>query len=54
MSDFIYELVLAPCSDTSVFTPEMLCYLIALMLLLEFFGGIFGLFGKLVSKAGGK
>lgn len=54
MSDFIYEMILSPCSDTSAFTPELLVYLIAFMLMLEFFGGIFGLFGKLISKAGGK
>ncbi len=54
MSDFVYEMILANCSDTSVFTPEMLIYLIAFMLLLEFFGGIFGMFTKLISKVGGK
>lgn len=54
MSDFVYEMILKNCSDTSVFTPEMLIYLIAFMLLLEFFGGIFEMFGKLASKVGEK
>ena len=54
MSNFVYEMILSKCSDTSIFTPEMLIYLIAFMLLLEFFGGIFGLFAKLIAKVGGK
>ena len=52
MSDFVYEMILSNCSDTSTFTPEILVYVIAFMLLLEFFGGIFGMFGKLTTKIG--
>lgn len=54
MNEFVYEMILKNCSDTTVFTPEMLCYLIAFMLMLEFFGGIFGLFAKTMDKVGNK
>lgn len=54
MSDLVFEMVLKNCTDTTIFTPEILVNLIVFMLLLEFFGGIFGLFAKAISKVGGK
>jgi len=53
MSDVVYDMILKNCTDTTTFNPEVLIYLIGFMLLLEFMGGIFGLFGKML-KVGEK
>lgn len=52
-SSLIHELVFSGMEDITVFSPELLVRLIAFMLMLEFMGGIFHVFAKLV-KAGEK